>query len=142
MKVILYRLNALKRKSLNVEECGHEIRNEFHWSQLEFSHICLFLQERASLPFFSVYSCRVWCHTYGHSQLLQSRQRAPATQTPKNHVARRRSLSRHRIVPVTVYYTRCALIRDRQPTAWDDFARPAEAGGVYPESKSSDSSRG
>ena len=24
---------ALKRKSLNVEECGHEIRNEFHWSQ-------------------------------------------------------------------------------------------------------------
>ena len=26
-----------------------------------------------------------------------------------------------------LYYTRCALIRDRQPTAWDDFARPAEA---------------
>ena len=25
------------------------------------------------------------------------------------------------------YYTRCALIRDRQPTAWDDFARSAEA---------------
>ena len=25
------------------------------------------------------------------------------------------------------YYTRCALIRDRQPTTWDDFARPAEA---------------
>ena len=25
------------------------------------------------------------------------------------------------------YYTRCALITDRQPTAWDDFARPAEA---------------
>ena len=25
------------------------------------------------------------------------------------------------------YYTRCALIRDRQPPAWDDFARPAEA---------------
>ena len=28
------------------------------------------------------------------------------------------------------YYTRCALIRDLQPTAWDDFhdfARPAEA---------------
>ena len=25
------------------------------------------------------------------------------------------------------YYTRCALNRDRQPTAWDDFARPAEA---------------
>ena len=25
------------------------------------------------------------------------------------------------------YYTRCALIRDGQPTAWDDFARPAEA---------------
>ena len=24
-------------------------------------------------------------------------------------------------------YTRCALIRDRQPTARDDFARPAEA---------------
>ena len=24
---------ALKRKSLNVEECGHEIRNEFHWSK-------------------------------------------------------------------------------------------------------------
>ena len=24
------------------------------------------------------------------------------------------------------YYTRCALIRDRQPTAWDGFARPAE----------------
>ena len=24
---------ALKRKSLNVEECGHETRNEFHWSQ-------------------------------------------------------------------------------------------------------------
>ena len=24
---------ALKRKSLNEEECGHEIRNEFHWSQ-------------------------------------------------------------------------------------------------------------
>ena len=22
------------------------------------------------------------------------------------------------------YYTRCALIRDLQPTAWDDFARP------------------
>ena len=25
------------------------------------------------------------------------------------------------------YYTRCALIRDRRPTAWDDIARPAEA---------------
>ena len=25
------------------------------------------------------------------------------------------------------YYTRCAFIRDRQPNAWDDFARPAEA---------------
>ena len=25
------------------------------------------------------------------------------------------------------YYIRCALIRDRQPIAWDDFARPAEA---------------
>ena len=25
------------------------------------------------------------------------------------------------------YDTRCALIRDRLPTAWDDFARPAEA---------------
>ena len=25
------------------------------------------------------------------------------------------------------YYTRCALIRDRQLTAWDDFARSAEA---------------
>ena len=24
------------------------------------------------------------------------------------------------------YYTRCALIRDRQPTAWDGFPRPAE----------------
>ena len=24
------------------------------------------------------------------------------------------------------YYTRCALIRDRRPTAWDGFARPAE----------------
>ena len=24
---------AIKRKSLNVEECGHEIINEFHWSQ-------------------------------------------------------------------------------------------------------------
>ena len=24
------------------------------------------------------------------------------------------------------YYTRCALFRDRQPTAWDGFARPAE----------------
>ena len=24
-------------------------------------------------------------------------------------------------------YTRCALIRDGQQTAWDDFARPAEA---------------
>ena len=24
---------ALKWKSLNVEECGHEVRNEFHWSQ-------------------------------------------------------------------------------------------------------------
>ena len=24
------------------------------------------------------------------------------------------------------YYTRCALITDRQPTAWDGFARPAE----------------
>ena len=24
---------ALKRKSLNVKECGHEIRNEFHWFQ-------------------------------------------------------------------------------------------------------------
>ena len=24
------------------------------------------------------------------------------------------------------YYTRCALIRDRQPTAWDGFARSAE----------------
>ena len=23
------------------------------------------------------------------------------------------------------YYTRCALIRDRRPTAWDGFARPA-----------------
>ena len=39
------------------------------------------------------------------------------------------------------YYTRCALIRDRQPTAWDDFARPAEVEDVYQESKSSDSSR-
>ena len=28
---------------------------------------------------------------------------------------------------IYTYYTRCALIRDRQPTAWDDFARPAEA---------------
>ena len=28
-----YIKGALKRKSLNVEECGHEIRNEFHWSQ-------------------------------------------------------------------------------------------------------------
>ena len=26
-----------------------------------------------------------------------------------------------------MYYTRCALIRDRQLTAWDDFAPPAEA---------------
>ena len=26
-----------------------------------------------------------------------------------------------------VVHTRCALIRDRQPTAWDDFARSAEA---------------
>ena len=25
------------------------------------------------------------------------------------------------------YYTRCALIRDRQPTSWDNFARPAKA---------------
>ena len=25
------------------------------------------------------------------------------------------------------YYTRCALIRDRQPIAWDDFARSTEA---------------
>ena len=24
------------------------------------------------------------------------------------------------------YYTSCALIRDRQPTAWDGFAHPAE----------------
>ena len=24
------------------------------------------------------------------------------------------------------YYTRCALIRDRRPTAWDGFASPAE----------------
>ena len=24
---------TLKRKSLNVEGCGHEIRNEFHWSK-------------------------------------------------------------------------------------------------------------
>ena len=24
------------------------------------------------------------------------------------------------------YYTRCALIKDRQLTAWDGFARPAE----------------
>ena len=37
------------------------------------------------------------------------------------------------------YYTRCALIRDRQLTAWDGFARPAET--VYLESKPSDSSR-
>ena len=28
---------------------------------------------------------------------------------------------------IASYYARCALIRDRQPTAWDDFARPAEA---------------
>ena len=30
--------------------------------------------------------------------------------------------------PKIIYtcYTRCALIRDRQPTAWDGFARPAE----------------
>ena len=39
------------------------------------------------------------------------------------------------------YYTRCALIRDRQPTAWDDFARPAEAEATCIKSKSSDSSR-
>ena len=25
------------------------------------------------------------------------------------------------------YYTRCALIKDHQPTAWDDFARTGEA---------------
>ena len=31
-----------------------------------------------------------------------------------------------RLGPKTTYYTRCALIRDRQQTAWDDFARPAE----------------
>ena len=30
-------------------------------------------------------------------------------------------------LPIYSYYTRWALIRDRQPTAWDDFARPAEA---------------
>ena len=29
----IYIKGALKWKSLNVEECGHEIRNEFHWSQ-------------------------------------------------------------------------------------------------------------
>ena len=29
----IYLKGALKRKSLNVEECGHEIRNEVHWSQ-------------------------------------------------------------------------------------------------------------
>ena len=30
--------------------------------------------------------------------------------------------------PKIIYscYTRCALIRDRRPTAWDGFARPAE----------------
>ena len=41
------------------------------------------------------------------------------------------------------YYTRCALIRDRRPTAWDGFARPAEteAKCIYLESKPSDSSR-
>ena len=41
------------------------------------------------------------------------------------------------------YYTRCALIRDRQPTAWDDFARLAETEATcsYQESKPSDSSR-
>ena len=31
--VMVFVKGALKRKSLNVEECGHEIRNEFHWSQ-------------------------------------------------------------------------------------------------------------
>ena len=36
------------------------------------------------------------------------------------------------------YYTRCALIRDRQPTAWDDFARTAE---IEVTCKPSDSSR-
>ena len=43
------------------------------------------------------------------------------------------------------YYTRCALIRDRRPTAWDGFARPAETAkkrsNVYLKSKPSDSSR-
>ena len=40
------------------------------------------------------------------------------------------------------YYTRCALIRDRRPTAWDDgFASTAETSNVYLESKPSDSSR-
>ena len=41
------------------------------------------------------------------------------------------------------YYTRCALIRDRQPTAWDGFARPAEAEAtcITEESKPSDTSR-
>ena len=30
--------------------------------------------------------------------------------------------------PIIIYssYIRCALIRDRQPTAWDGFARPTE----------------
>ena len=28
------------------------------------------------------------------------------------------------------YYTRCALIRDCQPTAWDGFAHPAETEAI------------
>ena len=38
------------------------------------------------------------------------------------------------------YYTRCALIRDHRPTAWEGFARPAETeNNVYLESKPSSS---
>ena len=41
---------ALKRKSLNVEECGHEIRNEFHWSQKSrgTQAIIIAMQDRTS----------------------------------------------------------------------------------------------
>ena len=36
------------------------------------------------------------------------------------------ALSKNSMFTAGAYYTRCALIRDCQPTAWDGFARPAE----------------
>ena len=54
-------------------------------------------------------------------------QRALGTARVWSGVVQRTACLRQGPKIVYSYYTRCALIRDRQPTAWDDFARPAEA---------------